>query len=85
LRAQKIIDAAAGKRRSKIMAIGHYHKMDWIYWKGIHAFTMPSFIHQTEFMETRNLKSYVGAYILTIKVDDDGQLLSMTPEFVELG
>lgn len=85
LRAQKIIDAAAGKRVSKIMAIGHYHKMDWIYWKGIHAFTMPSFIHQTEFMETRNLKSYVGGYVLTIKVDDDGQLLSITPEFVELG
>lgn len=85
LRAQKIIDAAAGKRLSKIMAIGHYHKMDWIYWKGVHAFTMPSFIHQTEFMETMNLKSYVGAYILTVKVDDDGQLLSIIPEFVELG
>jgi hypothetical protein len=85
LRAQKIIDAAQGKRRSKIMAIGHYHKMDWIYWKGIHAFTMPSFIHQTEFMETMNLKSYVGAYILTVKVDDNGELLTVIPEFVELG
>jgi len=83
LRAQKIIDAASGKRLSKIMAIGHYHKMDWIYWKGVHAFTMPSFIHQTEFMETMNLKSYVGAYILTIKVDEDGELLSVIPEFVE--
>lgn len=82
LRAQKIIDAASGKRRSKIMAIGHYHKMDWIYWDGVHAFTMPSFIHQTEFMETKNLKSYVGAYILTIKVDNDGELISITPEYV---
>jgi predicted phosphodiesterase len=85
LRAQKIIDAAQGKRRSKIMAIGHYHKMDWIYWKGVHAFTMPSFIHQTEFMETMNLKSYVGAYILTIRVDEDGHLLTVMPEYVELG
>lgn len=84
LRAQKIIDSATGKRRSKIMAIGHYHKMDWIYWDDIHAFTMPSFIHQTEFMETRNLKSYVGAYILTIKVDSNGNLLTLTPEFVDL-
>lgn len=85
LRAQKIIDAAQGKRKSKLMAIGHYHKMDWIYWKGVHAFTMPSFIHQTEFMETMNLKSYVGAYILTIKVDDNGELLTVIPEYVELG
>lgn len=82
LRAQKIIDSASGKRKSKIMGIGHYHKMDWIYWGGVHAFTLPSFIHQTEFMEMKNLKSYVGAYILTIKVDEDGELLTVIPEYV---
>jgi hypothetical protein len=82
LRAQKIIDSAQGKRQSKIMGIGHYHKMDWIYWNNVHAFTLPSFIHQTEFMEMKNLKSYVGGYILTIKVDDNGELLTVIPEYV---
>lgn len=82
-KAQKIIDAAHGKRRSKIMAIGHYHKMNWIFWKGVHAFIMPSFQKQTTFMETKNLKSYVGAYILTVKVDNNGNLISLTPEYVD--
>lgn len=85
LRAQKLVEAATGKRRAKIIAIGHYHKMDWIYWNGVHAFTMPSFEHQTGFMESKNLKSYVGGYILEIKVDRDGNLISLKPEFVELG
>jgi hypothetical protein len=83
LRAQNIIDSATGKRRAKIMGIGHYHKMDWIFWKGVHAFTLPSFERQTAFMETKNLKSYVGAYIITIRVDDDGNLLTVIPEYVD--
>lgn len=83
LKAQKIVDAATGKRRAAIMAIGHYHKMNWNLWKGVHTFIMPSFQHQTTFMETKNLKSYVGGYILTIKVDKNGNLISLTPEYVD--
>lgn len=83
-KAQKIIDAATGKRKSKIMAIGHYHKVNWLYYKNIHAFNVPSFQHQTEFMASNNLASIVGGFILTIKVDDDGKLLSVVPEFVNL-
>ena len=82
---QKIIDAAEGKRRAKIMAIGHYHKMAWVYWKGVHGFVTPSFQKQTEFMRDNNLKSYTGGYILTIKVNKDGELISITPEYFEVG
>lgn len=84
LKAQKIVDGAIGAKKSKILAIGHYHKMNWIYWKGTHAFIMPSFQQQTDFMAGRGLKSYVGGYILTIKVDKDGKMISIMPEFVEL-
>jgi UDP-2,3-diacylglucosamine pyrophosphatase LpxH/biotin operon repressor len=84
LKAQKIVDGATGARKCKILAIGHYHKMNWIYWKDTHAFIMPSFQHQTDFMSGRGLKSYVGGYILNIKVDKDGKMISIMPEFVEL-
>jgi len=82
---QKIIDNAEGKRKANIIAVGHYHKMGWVYWKGVHGFVVPSFQHQTDFMRDNNLKSYVGGYILTIKLDDEGNLLSVVPEFVDLG
>jgi hypothetical protein len=80
---QKIIDAAEGKRKSAIMAVGHYHKMAWVYWKGVHGFVMPSFQNQTDFMREKSLKSYIGGFILTIKTDKDGNLLSITPEYYE--
>ena len=80
---QKIIDGAEGQRKSKIMVVGHYHKMAWVLWKGVHGFVMPSFQYQTDFMRDNNLKSYVGGFILTIKLDRDGGLVSVTPEFVE--
>jgi hypothetical protein len=80
---QKIIDNAEGQRRAKIVAVGHYHKMAWVYWKGVHGFVMPSFQYQTDFMRDNNLKSYVGGFILNIKFDRDGNLVSVSPEFVE--
>jgi len=79
---QKIIDSAEGVRKSKILAVGHYHKMAWIEWKGTHGFVMPSFQNQTPFMRDNNLASYVGGIILTIKVDSNGDLISVTPEHV---
>lgn len=85
LKMQKLIDSAKGKRKAKIVASGHYHKMNWIYWKGTHGFTMPSFQFQTQFMKDKGLLSYIGGYILHIKVDNDGNLISLTPEYVELG
>ncbi len=81
---QKIIDGAERQRKSKIVAVGHYHKMAWVYWKDTHGFMVPSFQYQTEFMRDNNLKSYVGGFILTIKLDRHGKLVSLTPEFVEL-
>jgi hypothetical protein len=85
MKAQKIVDSATGVRRSKIMAIGHYHKMNWLYYKGVNVFLVPSFQFQTPFMESNNLASYVGGFILTIQVDNDGELIGIIPEFVDLG
>ena len=42
-----------------------------------------AFERQTSFMEMKNLKSYVGAYVITVRVDDDGNLLTVIPEYVD--
>lgn len=78
---QKIIDAK--ERRSKILAIGHYHKMCWVYYKGVHGFVVPAFEKQTNFMDINNLSASVGGLILTLKLDKNGDLLSLTPEYVD--
>ena len=81
-KAQAIIDKRT--KKSKILAIGHYHKMAYLYYKKTHTLMCPSFQNQTPFMEGHNLVSYVGGYILTIQLNDNGDIISLTPEFVEL-
>jgi UDP-2,3-diacylglucosamine pyrophosphatase LpxH/biotin operon repressor len=82
LKAQQRIDKAAGAQKSKILLIGHYHKMDIVYHKQTWAFTMPSFFGQSSFMEGKNLESIIGGIILNVKVDAYGDLISIVPEMV---
>jgi hypothetical protein len=82
LKAQQRIDKAAGAQKSKIVLIGHYHKMDIVYHKQTWAVTMPSFFGQSSFMEGKNLESIIGGIILNVKVDAYGDLISIVPEMV---
>lgn len=82
-KAQRIVDAMV--KKPKIVAIGHYHKMNYMFYKNVHSFLVPSFQHQTPFMAGKGLASYVGGYIVTINLDDKGDMLSIVPEFLELG
>jgi biotin operon repressor len=82
LKAQQRIDKASGAQKSKILLIGHYHKMDIVYHKQTWAITMPSFFGQSSFMEGKNLESVIGGIILNVKVDSHSDLVSITPEMV---
>jgi predicted phosphodiesterase len=78
---QEIIDRNEA-RRGHIMLVGHYHKQLYMKYKGVHGFLVPSFQHQTGFMEDNNLTSEVGGIIMTLKFDDNGSLASINQEWV---
>lgn len=80
-RLQRIIDSNQ-VRRSDIMVVGHYHKTLHMVYKGVHGFLLPSFQHQTPFMADNNLTSDVGGLILTIKLNQLGEMVRMNSEFV---
>lgn len=83
LKLQKMIDN--GGRNAKILLCGHYHKACYLpNYKGVHGFVAPCFQWQTGFMRDNNLLSFLGGIILTLTVSGD-QLLSVTPEFIDLG
>ena len=83
LRVQQIIDRNE-HRVSDIILIGHYHKFVQIYYKGVYGYLVPSLERQTGFMSDNNLTSLVGGLVLTIKVDDEGYIMSVTTEYVAL-
>jgi hypothetical protein len=80
LKLQQIISKNQ-KRRSDIMLVGHYHKSVAIKYMGVYGYMVPSFQHQTPFMEDNNLTSDVGAMIFTVKVIN-GEIRTITTEYI---
>lgn len=70
-------------RRSKLMFQGHYHKMAFIRFRDIYGWAVPSFQRQTDFMQDNNLTSEVGGLIITVKLNDNGDILSVNTEYVD--
>jgi hypothetical protein len=53
-----------------------------VFYKGVYGFMLPSFQHQTNFQVNNNLAADVGGCILTIKLNDDDTLKTVTCEWV---
>lgn len=81
LKLQKVVDKNE-KRKADIMLMGHYHKSVGAKYKGSYAYLVPSFQHQTGFMEDNNLVSDVAGMIFTVKLYD-GEIKSVTTEYVD--
>ena len=83
LRLQQIIDRNE-HRVSDIILVGHYHKFVQLYYKGVYGFLVPSLERPTGFMQDNNLTSLVGGLVLTLKLDHEGYLKSVTTEYISL-
>lgn len=83
LKLQHLIDRNAS-RRADIMLVGHYHKSCMVKYHGVYGYLVPSFQHPTPFMDDNNLQSDVAGMIFTVRVDADGNLLSVVTEYVDM-
>jgi UDP-2,3-diacylglucosamine pyrophosphatase LpxH len=81
LKLQNIVDHNP-YRRASIMVAGHYHKSIGMKYKGVYAYLVPSFQHQTGFMADNNLQSDVAGMIFTLKVTE-GEIRSVVTEYVD--
>lgn len=71
------------KRRSNVMLIGHYHKFASTKHNGCYGYLVPSFQNQTSFMADSNLSSEVAGMVFTLKVDNKGNITTVTTEYVD--
>lgn len=79
---QKMIDAMSGGEKPNILAIGHYHKSEYIFYRNVHAFQTGCFQAQTPFMKGKGLAAMMGGYIVEIHVTEDGTISRIKSEFV---
>ncbi len=63
---QKWAESLSGGKKPDIAGIGHFHKIEQLFYRNIHIFQTGTFESQTPFMARKGLAAMVGAWILSI-------------------
>ena len=82
LKMHKYFDRAGADKQARIVLMGHYHKHTHLHYNGQDGFIVPALVSQSGFMKDNNLASVVGAFILHLKLNDKGELVTLTPEYI---
>lgn len=70
-RPQKIVESLEGGTKPDMLAIGHYHKADFIpSYRNVAALQTGTFQRQTPFMARQGLAAHVGGWIVDVTVGD---------------
>lgn len=79
---QKMIEAMEADSKPNILAIGHYHKLEYLFYRNIHSFQTGCFQMQTPFTRGRGISVHIGGWIVTAEVDDNGYIQQLIPELI---
>lgn len=81
LKLKQYIDRNKEEKLGRFIFMGHYHKFAHLHYMGRDAWVLPALVGQSDFMASKNLESVVGGFILNIDLDENGDLVSFTPEY----
>ena len=79
---QKMIEAMESDSKPNILAIGHYHKAEYLFYRNVHSFQTGCFQGQTPFTRGKGISVHLGGWIITLKVLENGHIKSITPQFI---
>lgn len=79
---QKMIESMESDSKPNILAIGHYHKMEYMFYRNIHCFQTGCFQGQTPFTRGKGISVHLGGWIVEIAVDKEGTIKRITPQFI---
>ena len=79
---QKMIESMEADSKPNILAVGHYHKAEYLFYRNIHALQTGCFQGQTPFTRGKGISVHLGGWIVTIRVDKYGYIQSFAPEFI---
>lgn len=79
---QKIIEAMESDSKPNILAIGHYHKAEYLFYRNVHCLQTGCFQGQTPYTRGKGISVHMGGWIVTIHVDKNGTITRFGSEFV---
>ena len=71
---QKIIDRTKDDDKPDIFALGHYHKLLYVDYHGVHGFLAGTIQDQTEWMKGKNIEAMKGGWIVDVYMKRNGQI-----------
>lgn len=79
---QKIVESYTGGEKPHILLVGHYHKAEYSYVRGVHVIQTGTTEDQTPFMRKKRLAAHLGGWIIEFSVDDYGAITRFKQEFI---
>lgn len=79
---QKIIESYQGGEKPDVLLIGHYHKADYVFCRGVHAVQTGCTQDQSPFMRKKKLAAHLGGWIIEMATDDNGAVTRFKQEFM---
>ena len=79
---QKMIEAMESDSKPNILAVGHYHKAEYLFYRNVHALQTGCFQGQTPFTRGKGISVHLGGWLVTVRVDENGYIQGIAPEFV---
>ena len=79
---QKMIEAMESDSKPNILAVGHYHKAEYLFYRNVHALQTGCFQGQTPFTRGKGISVHMGGWIVTIRVDKNGHIQGFAPEYI---
>lgn len=69
---QKIIESLSGGEKPSIMAVGHFHKVEHLFYRNIELFQTGCVQGQTPWMKRMNISAHKAGWLLDIYAKDNG-------------
>lgn len=79
---QKMIESLSGGEKPSILAVGHYHKAEYIFYRNVHSIQTGCFQAQSDWMRGKGISAHMGGWIIEVHVDEEGTITRFTPTFI---
>ncbi len=78
---QKMIEAMSGGEKPNLIAIGHYHKQEYMFYRNVHAIQTGCLQAQTPWMRGKGISAALGGWIVELRLNVDGGIERLQSEF----
>lgn len=79
---QKLIESLSPGEKPQILLIGHYHKAEMLYYRGVYAIQGGCTMDQSPFMRKKRIAAHVGGWIISFQQATHGAIARLKAEWI---